>query len=131
MQITMPLNVKLILDTLQAQGYQAFVYGACIRDTLLGMKPINWDICTNALPPDIILLFDDRNGFSAIPLIRDYSTVQLIYQGESYRINSFRTNEEHRFSDDISEELAHSDFTINSMAYNESHRFSRPVWRSS
>lgn len=120
MQITMPPNVKLILDTLQAQGYQAFVYGACIRDTLLGMKPINWDICTNALPPDIILLFDDRNGFSAIPQVHDYSTVQLVYRGESYKVNSFRTGEEHRFSDDIKAELAHSDFTINSMAYNES-----------
>lgn len=120
MQIAIPENVKLILDTLQSQGYQAFVYGACIRDTLLGMKPINWDICTNALPPDIILLFDDRDGFSAIPQIRDYSTAQLIYQGESYRINSFRTGEEHRFSDDIKEELAHSDFTMNAMAYNES-----------
>ena len=120
MKIDMPINVKQILDTLQAQGYQAFIYGACIRDTLLGIKPINWDICTNALPPDVILLFDDRDGCSAIPLVHDYSTVLLIYQGESYKINSFRTDEEHRFSDDIGDELAHSDFTINAMAYNES-----------
>lgn len=119
MQIDMPINVKQILDILQAQGYQAFIYGACIRDTLLGTKPINWDICTDALPPDVILLFDDRDGCSTIPLVNDYSTILLIYHGESYRVNSFRTGEEHRFSDDIKEELAHSDFTINSMAYNQ------------
>lgn len=119
MQIEIPVNVKLILDTLQSQGYQAYVYGACIRDSLLGLKPISWDICTNALPPDIILLFDDNQGFTAVPQAHDYSTVQLVYQGESYKTNTFRAGEEHRFTDDIRAELAHSDFTMNAMAYNE------------
>ncbi|MEN6325360.1 MAG: hypothetical protein ABFD18_03995 [Syntrophomonas sp.] len=119
MKIEMPDNVKLILNLLQAEGYQAFVYGACIRDSLLGIKPINWDICTNALPPEVILLFDDRNGFTAIPVVRDYSTVSLIYQGESYRVSTFRTSEERRFSDDIQDELKHQDFTLNSIAFNE------------
>lgn len=119
MQIVMPDNVKVIMDTLQAQGYQAFVYGACIRDTLLGLKPISWDICTNALPPDIIILFDDCNGFSAVPQVHDYSTVQLIYQGENYKVNSFRADEANRFAEDVREELAHSDFTMNALAYNE------------
>lgn len=119
MQIKIPINVKLILDTLQAEGYQAFIYGACIRDTLLGLQPINWDITTNALPPDIVALFDDRQGFTAIPAIRDYSTISLIYQGGSYNVSTFRTGIKHRFSNDIAEEVKHNDFTMNALAYNE------------
>ena len=119
MTIEMPLNVKLILDILQSEGYQAFIYGACIRDSLLGIQPIIWDVTTDALPPEIILIFDDRDGFSAIPAASDYGTVSLIYQGESYRVSTFRTGIEHRFSEDINEELRHNDFTMNSIAYNE------------
>lgn len=120
MKIEIPANVKLILDILNTEGYQSFVYGACIRDSLLGLKPINWEITTNALPSENILLFDDRNGFSAIPAVHDYSTVSLIYQGESYRLGTFRTGGENRFSENINEELKHNDFTMNSIAYNES-----------
>lgn len=119
MTIEIPLNIKLILDMLQAEGYQAFIYGACIRDYLMGIQPIIWDITTNALPSDIIMLFDDRNGFTAIPAASNYGTVSLIYQGESYRASTFRTGIEHRFADDISEEVRHNDFTMNSIAYSE------------
>jgi tRNA nucleotidyltransferase (CCA-adding enzyme) len=118
MTLEMPINVKLILDTLQDQGYQAFIYGACVRDTLLGLKPIIWDITTDALPPDIILLFDDRHGFNAVPAASDYGIVSLIYQGENYRLSTFRSGVEHRFSEDINEELGHNDFTLNALAYN-------------
>jgi len=119
MSIEMPLNVKLILNTLQSEGYQAFIYGACIRDSLLGIQPIIWDITTNALPPEIILIFDDRDGFSAVPAANEYGTVSLIYKGESYRVSTFRTGIEFRFSEDITEEVRHNDFTMNSIAYNE------------
>jgi len=118
MIIAIPENVSTIMNRLQAEGYQAFVYGACIRDSLLGINPINWDITTDALAPDIVLLFDDRDGFTAIPSAHDDYSVTLIYQEESYRLNTFRTGQEHRFSDDIREELKHHDFTINSIAYN-------------
>lgn len=120
MKIQIPVNVKLILSILHAEGYKSFVYGACIRDIFMGINPIIWDITTNALPSDIILLFDDKNGFSAIPAAVDYGTVSIIYQGESYRVSTFRGGAEHRFSEYITEEIKHSDFTINSIAYNES-----------
>jgi len=106
------------MSRLEAEGYQAFVYGACIRDSLLGINPISWDISTDALAPDIVLLFDDRDGFTAIPASHDDYSVSLIYQGESYRLSTFRTGQEHRFTDDIREELKHHDFTMNSIAYN-------------
>lgn len=118
-QIEIPANVKLIQKILQAEGFQAFVYGACIRDSLLGLKPINWDITTNALPSDIVTIFDDHQGFSAVPALHEYSTVSLIYMGESYNITTYRTGTEHRFASNIDEELKHIDFTINAVAYNE------------
>jgi tRNA nucleotidyltransferase (CCA-adding enzyme) len=96
-QIDIPANVKLIFDILQNEGYQAYIYGACIRDTLLGRKPLNWDITTNALPSDVIMIFDDRRGFSAIPALHDHSAVMLIHAGESYRVTTFRTGKENRF----------------------------------
>jgi len=119
MKIDIPSNVAVILNVLDSAGYQAFVYGACIRDSLRGIKPISWELTTNALPPDIVQLFDDRKGFSAIPALRDYSSISLIFQGNSYRINTFRTGEENRFTDNIEEELSFNDFTMNSIAYSE------------
>lgn len=120
MSVEMPLNVKLIVDTLESEGHQAFVYGACIRDSLLGKQPIIWDITTSALPPEIILIFDDRDGFTAIPAAIEYGNVSIIYQGENYRVSTFRSDVEHRFSENIGEELKHNDFTMNAIAYNES-----------
>jgi len=120
MQIDIPASVKLIMDILHDEGNQAFVYGACIRDSLLGTQPLNWEICTDALPSDIILLFDDREGFAAIPALNDYSSISLIHQGESYKTSTFRTGVEHRFATQLEEELNHCDFTINAIAYNES-----------
>jgi len=119
MKIDIPSNVAVIINILDSAGYQAFVYGACIRDSLRGIKPISWEITTNALPPDIVQLFDDRKGFSAVPTLKDYSSISLIFQGNSYRINTFRTGEENRFSDNIEEELGFNDFSMNSIAYSE------------
>lgn len=119
MRIDIPSNVTVILNILDLAGYQAFVYGACIRDSLRGINPISWEITTNALPPDIVQLFDDRKGFRAIPTLKDYSSISLIFQGNSYRINTFRTGEENRFSDNIEEELGFNDFSMNSIAYSE------------
>ncbi len=119
MKIDIPSNVAVILNILDSAGYQAFVYGACIRDSLRGVKPICWELTTNALPPDIVQLFDDRKGFTAVPAYKDYSSISLIFQGNNYRINTFRTGEENRFSDAIEEELSFNDFTMNSIAYSE------------
>lgn len=119
MKINMPENVQTILDRLHSNAYQAYIYGACIRDFLLGKEPISWDITTNALPNDVVLIFEEKDGFTSIPSVEDYGTVALHYQGESYLINTFRSGEERRFSDDLNKDLLHKDFTINSIAYNE------------
>ncbi len=115
----MPENVKTLLNKLHNNGYQAYIYGACIRDYLLGKEPISWDITTNALPNDIVIIFDENEGFSTIPSIQDYGIVMVLFKGESYQVNTFRTGEERRFADDINEDLLYKDFTMDSIAYNE------------
>lgn len=119
MKINIPENVQEILAKLQNNGYKAYIYGACIRDYLLGKEPITWDITTSALPNDIVLIFDEKEGFSTIPSIQDYGIVTVVFKGESYRVNTFRTGEERRFTDDINQDLLHKDFTMDSIAYNE------------
>jgi len=120
MPIELPNNVRWIINALEAEGFQAYIYGAAIRDALRGMNPIMWDITTNALPSDIIILFDDQKGCSAIPSLQDYGSVTLIVEAESYHVSTFR-GLKHQFSDDIEEELIHNDFTINAMAFNDQH----------
>jgi tRNA nucleotidyltransferase (CCA-adding enzyme) len=119
MKIKMPENVKTLLNKLHNNGYQAYIYGACIRDYLLGKEPISWDITTNALPNNIVIIFDENEGFSTIPSIQDYGIVTVLFKGESYQVNTFRTGEERRFADDINEDLLYKDFTMDSIAYNE------------
>lgn len=119
MKINMPENVQTILEKLHSNGYEAYIYGACIRDYLLGKQPISWDITTNALPNNTIVIFDENEGFTSIPSVEDYGIVTVHFKGESYQVNAFRTGEERRFADDINEDLLHKDFTMNSIAYNE------------
>ncbi|HWP97563.1 MAG TPA: polynucleotide adenylyltransferase [Syntrophomonadaceae bacterium] len=118
MNIIIPENVQLLMTNLNQGGYQAYVYGACLRDLLLGKQPLNWDVSTDALPTDVLLLFDEKDGYSAIPDDHDYRSVRVIFQGESCKISTFQTAEETRFSGDIKEDLLHHDFTMNSIAYN-------------
>lgn len=126
MKINVPANVETILDRLHHSNYKAYIYGACVRDIQLGKEPINWDICTNALSNDLILLFDEKDGFISIPALKDYGTTIVLYNGESYRISTFKTGEARRFSDKLDEDLLHNDFTINSIAYNHKEGFLDP-----
>lgn len=119
MKINIPENVEVILSKLHNNGYKAYIYGACIRDYLLGKEPITWDITTSALPNDIVVIFDEKEGFATIPSIQDYGIVTVLFKGQSYRVNTFRTREERRFTDDIEQDLLHKDFTMDSIAYNE------------
>ncbi|WP_054696843.1 CCA tRNA nucleotidyltransferase [Syntrophomonas palmitatica] len=126
MKIDIPGNVQAIIKKLTNEGFEASVYGSCIRDTLLGRPVLTWDILTSALPPEIVSLFDEKEGYKAIPALRDYTSVNVIYRGESYRVSSYRSGEEHRFADIIDDALIHNDFTMNSIAYNEARGFIDP-----
>ena len=114
-----------LLDTLHRAGYAAYVVGGCVRDSLLGLTPHDWDLCTSALPQQGMELFGAEK---CIPTGLQHGTVTVKQGGGLYEITTFRTEgaytdgrhpDEVHFVPDVREDLARRDFTINAMAYNE------------
>ena len=99
--------------------------GGCVRDSLLGLTPHDWDLCTSALPQQVMELFGAQR---CIPTGLQHGTVTVKQGGGLYEITTFRTEgtytdgrhpDEVHFVPDVREDLARRDFTINAMAYNE------------
>ena len=124
--ISFPLDpgAAALLTRLHAAGYAAYAVGGCVRDSLLGQTPHDWDLCTSATPEQVLELFGKAH---CIPTGLQHGTVTVKYGGELYEITTFRT--EGAYSDgrhpdhvafvpDVKEDLARRDFTINAMAYN-------------
>jgi|GEM_PF-28191 len=122
-KISLPSNVKLCMQTLEDAGYEAFVVGGCVRDSLLGKVPQDYDLCTNATPEQICQVFSDyelvRNG-------EKHGTIGVIIQKQVYEITTYRTeggysDSRHpdwvEFVSNIGQDLARRDFTVNAMAY--------------
>lgn len=114
-----------LLDTLHRAGYAAYVVGGCVRDSLLGLTPHDWDLCTSALPQQVMELFGVQR---CIPTGLQHGTVTVKQSGALYEITTFRTEgtytdgrhpDEVHFVPDVREDLARRDLTINAMAYNE------------
>ena len=125
MTIRMDEGAAELLDTLHRAGYAAYVVGGCVRDSLLGLTPHDWDLCTSALPQQGIELFGEEK---CIPTGLQHGTVTVKQGGGLYEITTFRTEgaytdgrhpDEVHFVPDVREDLARRDFTINAMAYNE------------
>ena len=125
MTIRMDEGAAELLDTLHRAGYAAYVVGGCVRDSLLGFTPHDWDLCTSALPQQGIELFGEEK---CIPTGLQHGTVTVKQGGGLYEITTFRTEgaytdgrhpDEVHFVPDVREDLARRDFTINAMAYNE------------
>ncbi len=123
LRITLPENVELILSTLKENGYEAFAVGGCIRDSLMGITPSDWDITTSALPQDIKKCFR-RTVDTGI----EHGTVTVLIGDNSYEVTTYRIDGEYKdnrhpsevtFTDAVSEDLRRRDFTINAMAYNK------------
>ncbi len=126
-------EAKYILDVLLNRGYEAYVVGGCVRDSLLNiLKPeeirdVNdWDICTNALPHDIISIFKNE-GHSVIETGIKHGTVTVVVNSGRYEVTTFRIDGEYgdgrrpdnvEFTSSIEEDLMRRDLTINAMAYN-------------
>lgn len=125
MNFIIPDDVKHILNTLSANGYEAFVVGGCVRDTMLGKVPHDWDICTNAKPDEIKMCFESFNTFdSGIK----HGTISVVFNKEVYEITTYRIDGDYKdnrhpqsvtFTNDIALDLSRRDFTINAMAYND------------
>ena len=124
--ISFPLDpgAAALLTRLHAAGHAAYAVGGCVRDSLLGQTPHDWDLCTSATPEQVLELFGEAH---CIPTGLQHGTVTVKHGGELYEITTFRT--EGAYSDgrhpdhvafvpDVKEDLARRDFTINALAYN-------------
>lgn len=125
MKLTLDPGAAALLDTLHAAGYAAYAVGGCVRDSLLGRTAHDWDLCTSALPQQVMELFGTEQ---CIPTGLQHGTVTIKYGGRLYETTTFRTEGSYtdgrhpdavQFVPDVREDLARRDFTINAMAYNE------------
>ena len=125
MKLTLDPGAAALLDALHAAGYAAYAVGGCVRDSLLGRTAHDWDLCTSALPQQVMELFGTEQ---CIPTGLQHGTVTIKYGGQLYETTTFRTEGSYtdgrhpdavQFVPDVREDLARRDFTINAMAYNE------------
>ena len=125
MKLTLDPGAATLLNALHAAGYAAYAVGGCVRDSLLGRTAHDWDLCTSALPQQVMELFGAEQ---CIPTGLQHGTVTIKYGGQLYETTTFRTEgsytdgrhpDEVQFVPDVREDLARRDFTINAMAYNE------------
>lgn len=124
MKIQMPKDVECIIDKIYSKGYEAFIIGGCVRDSIIGLKPNDYDITTNAKPEQIIDIF---KGERIIETGIKHGTVTLIKNKSEYEITTYRIDGEYNdnrrpdyveFTNDIIKDLQRRDFTINAIAYN-------------
>lgn len=123
MQIQLPEKVHKIIDTLEEAGFEAYAVGGCVRDSILGREPDDWDITTSAKPEEMKRLFP-RTVDTGIK----HGTVTVLLGGEGFEVTTYRIDgayEDGRhpskvtFTASLKEDLRRRDFTINAMAYNE------------
>ena len=123
--MVIPKNVQQLLHQLTARGYEAYAVGGCVRDTLLGRTPNDWDICTSALPEETEAVFA---GYRVIETGLKHGTVTVMLENQPFEITTFRrdgTYADHRRPDEVHfvrslrEDLARRDFTVGAMAADE------------
>lgn len=121
-KILIPEEVKSILSELNNSGYEAYAVGGCVRDSLIGKAPKDWDICTSATPKEVEMVF---SGEKIIETGLKHGTVTLVRNNISYEITTFRTDGKYtdgrhpdnvRYVTSLREDLIRRDFTINAMA---------------
>ena len=123
MNIVLEPGASALLDALHRAGFAAYAVGGCVRDSLLGLAPHDWDLCTAARPEQVMELFGEKQ---CIPTGLQHGTVTVKRNGRLYEITTFRTEGSYSdgrhpdsvaFVPDVREDLARRDFTINAMAY--------------
>ncbi|MCI8505021.1 MAG: CCA tRNA nucleotidyltransferase [Lachnospiraceae bacterium] len=121
MRMKIPAHVAFIIDTLEKAGFEAYAVGGCVRDTILGRKPGDWDITTSATPKQVKQLFQ-RTVDTGIK----HGTVTVLLKQCGYEVTTYRVDGEYEdgrhpkevvFTASLTEDLKRRDFTINAMAY--------------
>ena len=123
--IKIPNDVKTVMDVLTNNGYKAYVVGGCVRDSIMGRTPNDWDVTTDAAPEKIKELF---SGFKTVDTGIKHGTVLIVSGKTPVETTTFRLDGEYSdnrhpdkvtFTKNVCEDLSRRDFTINAMAYNE------------
>lgn len=123
--IHIPSYAAEIIHELERMGFSAYVVGGCVRDSLLGQKPADWDICTDARPEQMLQVFRKWRVFETG---LKHGTITVRSRGHNVEVTTFRTDGTYsdnrhpdavRFVSRIPDDLARRDFTINAMAYND------------
>lgn len=122
--IKLPETTAYIIERIEKNGFEAFAVGGCIRDSLLGIVPNDWDITTSAKPADIMNIFENT-----VETGIEHGTVTVVIDKEPYEVTTYRIDGDYtdgrhpdsvEFTENIEEDLSRRDFTINAMAYNNS-----------
>lgn len=125
MKVDLPPKVKYIIDKIYENNYEAYIVGGCVRDSILGFEPNDYDITTSATPKVIKEIFRD---FKCIDIGIEHGTVSVVIDDDIYEITTYRIEGEYKdhrrpenvdFTSKLEEDLKRRDFTINAMAYNE------------
>lgn len=123
MKIKLPEKVKFVIDTIVGAGFEAYAVGGCIRDSILGREPNDWDVTTSATPEQVKALFR-RTIDTGI----QHGTVTVMLDKEGFEVTTYRIDGEYEdsrhpkeviFTPNLIEDLKRRDFTINAMAYND------------
>lgn len=125
MKIKIPKDVIEIIDNIYINGFEAYIVGGCVRDSIIGQKPNDYDITTSAKPNEIMDIFKNEK---IIETGIKHGTITLIKNHEEYEITTYRIDGEYKdnrrpedveFTKNIIEDLKRRDFTINAIAYND------------
>ena len=123
MRLQLPAAVNMIIDVLQAHGYEGFAVGGCVRDSVLNRTPDDWDITTSATPYQVKELFS-----KTVDTGLQHGTVTVMVHGVGYEVTTYRIDGEYedgrhpkevQFTSNLTEDLKRRDFTINAMAYSK------------
>lgn len=126
-KIKLPTKVKVLIDLLHQAGYDGYVVGGCVRDSLLGIEPHDWDITTNARPQEVIDLFK-HSKINVLPLGIEYGTVVAVFGDKKIEVTTYRSDgvyEDNRrpssvvFENSLISDVSRRDLTINALAYND------------
>ena len=122
--IEVPDPVQFIIQELECSGYEAYIVGGCVRDSIIGRVPHDYDICTSATPDEIIKTFPYED---IIPTGLQHGTVTILINNEPFEITTYRIDGKYsdsrrpdkvEYTKSLVEDLKRRDFTINAMAYN-------------
>lgn len=124
-KINIPTNANKLIHALQNHGYSAYVVGGCVRDSILGREPHDWDICTSATPDEMLEIFKNEH---VIPTGLQHGTITVMLDDIGYEVTTFRCDGDYsdgrhpdsvNFTLSLVEDLCRRDFTMNAMAYND------------